>query len=207
ARLRIEYGVMENGWVSGREIDVFGTKDNGDPFVLNRSGTFQNTDYAVSSTDLLHGLTPTLVGTLGDPVTNLNNGVFNEVTFNNDETLTYALDLVTSPYGYNLTEIRTYGRHADDGRDGQNYRIEVSFVGTPDTFALLADVFYNPNTGLNPSNTETSIQPGAGYLAERVAKIRFNFTVGQENGWVKYCELDVQGVPVPPPSGAVVMFR
>jgi hypothetical protein len=112
--------------------------------------------------------------------------------------VTYALDTVSNPLGYNLTEIVTFGAW-DEGRDAQNINVLYSVVGAPSTFLALATIGFDPPF---PNNfSRVSLTPGVGeqFVATGVHSIRFAFP-SQENGGGGYRELDVIGFAVPEPT-------
>jgi hypothetical protein len=120
--------------------------------------------------------------------------------FPNHTTITFAFNLGAHPYGYSLSSIRTYAAW-DSGRDGQEYSVEYSNVGTPDTFISLTSITrYNPDFD-DDNSTMVQLTSSSGYLAENVAKVRFIFN-GFENGGTAFREFDIAGVANVPEPGA-----
>ena len=179
-----------------------------------------STGFTVANNDLIEGLSATVTGTAlgGNEGTSSNpavltNGTFGPadmsspgevVSISNDTTLTYQLDLVAWPYGYDITGIDSYSGWRDAGRDRQAFVVEVALVDDLATFLPLADVVYNPS-GLSPSDAAVFLtDPMGGALAQHVGAIRFVFGA-QENGYAGYRELDVFGditiVPEPATLG------
>jgi hypothetical protein len=113
--------------------------------------------------------------------------------------ITFNLDLVSSPLGYSVTEINTYTSHGDGGRDGQDYTVSYALVGSPTSFIDIASVGEFGGNGT----------PGSGKVAitdigiTNVAAVRFSFG-GQENSGTNFRELDVIGSAVPEPSAALL---
>ena len=163
--------------------------------------------FAVSATDLLSGITPTVTGTAlgGQEGTSsnpavLSNGTFGtaaavdgeSVSISNNTTLTYKLNTVAVPSGYDIAQIKTYSGWRDNGRDNQDYTVEYETVASPGTWVNFATgaVSFAPGT---PPSGEVTISSPTGLLATGVGQIRFVFGT-QENGYVGYRELDVFGV-------------
>jgi len=177
------------------------------------AGQTSSTAFAVANDDLIEGLAATVTGTAlnglegtsSDPLV-LTNGQFGAankndapgevVTIQSNTTLTYDLDLVASPPGYDITEINTYSGWNDAGRDDQHYTVQVALVGDLLTFLPLADVGFLSTSG----DAKVSLVDGLGDpMASGVGAVRFVFGT-QENGHVGYRELDIIGSPVPEPS-------
>ncbi len=95
-----------------------------------------------------------------------------EVT--NNLTLTYNLDLVTNPNGYDITAINTYTGWRDPGRDDQNYIVRVSFAQNPAAFVNLSTINFVPIAN-NPSSSSVSI--GGGVLASSVAAVSSSLSI------------------------------
>lgn len=127
------------------------------------------------------------------------------VAVGSNASVTYALDLVASPAGYDLLNIQTFAAW-DEGRDRQDIAISYATVADPTTFIALISYSFDPPEGLPFSGV--SVTPGAGdaFLAQGVAAIRFTFP-DQENGTGAYRELDVIGVSaVPEPATWALML-
>lgn len=146
----------------------------------------------------------------------------------NQVSLTFNLNLTTSPTGYNLTRILTYAGW-DSGRDGQEYTVEYSTASAPGVWLALASASRFDNTNFpimieeeiyddngdptdtyrlvpddSQSATLVELTPSSGFLAENVGALRFNFT-GFENGGTAYREFVVEGAgvsAVPEPAAA-----
>jgi hypothetical protein len=175
----------------------------------------QGTDYAVRSADLLQtsfgSVTAVNLEANGaEPI--LRNGTFDVGTGANERAtagagrfVEYALDTTLIPGGYTITNINTTGYWPDagsGGRSSQEYKVSVSFVGSPTTFVELV-----PNTdwtaGVLPTaglRTEVKLANGTGgalsngvTTAQNVARVRFDFGDGDPLGVNMYRELDVIG--------------
>ncbi len=184
--------------------------------------------YAVSASDLLHGLTPSDSGgnfaateiTGGLPV--LTDGVYGTITEPGgaaDRThlifaiagggadtgtfVTYTLNTASAPLGYDISSIAVYGGWNDNGRDQQLYTVAYSVIGSSD-FIDLTSVNFNPTIdGGQQSATLTTISDNSGpFVASGVDAIRFTFNnPAPENGYTGYAELDVFGVATVPEPG------
>jgi hypothetical protein len=184
-----------------------------------------STGFTVSSTDIINGTLPAVVGNISaeEGVTDpsgtgapLTNGLFgdpglpgggtdagNVVAVHNGVVLTYTLP--SFPGGFSITGINTYVGWRDPGRDAQNYDVLYSTVAAPGIFLPLATVNYNPGGAPSPSDTAVFLTDSTGQLANNVAAIRFSFPT-TENGFVGYRELDVFAVAtIPEPSTFVLM--
>ncbi len=182
--------------------------NTGSPIAPVVTTASSNSVFAVSNTDLIATRVPTITnGTIQsfeggstNPLT-LTDGTFglartslpypDAVTITPNLTLTYSLDTVTFPGGFDLTGIETYTGWRDSGRDNQNYIVRYSTVQNPTTFIDLATVNFVPAVN---SPTSGKVSLGGGLLAVNVAAVQFQFTT-VENGYVGYRELDVFGVP------------
>ncbi len=204
--------------------------------------------YGISSTDLLQTslAAPAIYsgGTFyrfGDPgyesnLTLLTDGSFggsggvpSASVLPDSTTLTFQLDTSAHSAGYTIDGIRTYAGW-DSGRDGQQYTVQYSLVGSATDFLSLATITRFDNTTFpthlvhhidfdfdtgdfleydsedpdtSQSATLVELTASSGPLAENVAALRFVFT-GIENGGTGYREFDVIGEAtvsaVPEPS-------
>ncbi|MEO8353421.1 MAG: PEP-CTERM sorting domain-containing protein, partial [Chthoniobacteraceae bacterium] len=188
--------------------------------------------YVVSSTDLINGLIPSDSSgdygfELSGGITVLNDGVYGTITEPGgaaDRThlafgvggggsgtgtfVTYALDIVTNPLGYDITSIAVYGGWNDNGRDQQLYTASYSLVGDP-AFIDFPLVDFNPAIAADlQSATRTIISEDAlPQLASGVDEIRFTFDNPMpENGYTGYAELDVLGTPTVPEPGSAALL-
>jgi len=119
-------------------------------------------------------------------------------------TLTFELNVVDHPAGYEISAIRTYAGWKGGGTQtyaNQKYTVEYRAVGSS-TWSLLQSVDYSPFTSLvdTPANTKVSLTASSGLVATGVAALRFNLAVptqsaGTNNGTVLQ-EIDVIGQPV-----------
>jgi VCBS repeat-containing protein len=180
----------------------------GTPVVTTNSsaGTFP-----VSNTDLLQGLSPVVTGTAlgGQEGTSsnpaiLSNGTFGPaglpdaaalaqtVSISNNTTLTYTLNTLANPLGYDISQIHTYSGWRDNGRDNQDYTVQYEQVGNPGVWVnFTGTVSFTPGT---PPSGQVSITSPTGFIATGVSAVQFVFG-NQENGYVGYRELDVIGTP------------
>jgi hypothetical protein len=112
--------------------------------------------------------------------------------------VTYTLG--SSPTGYDLTNIISYGGWSDAGRDQQRYTLYYSTVANPTNFTALFDVDFNPSnpTAVQSSTRATITSGNTAPLVKNVAAVKFDFTSladGAENGYVGFCEFQVFGTP------------
>jgi hypothetical protein len=181
--------------------------------------------YVVSTTDLINGVSPsasagdfTLESSGGLPV--LTNGVFGPIGVPNGTThpsfatagggngsgssVTYTLNTVASPTGYDLSNVVVYGGWNDNGRDQQAYTVAYSTVGAPGTFIDLATVNFNPaiGGGVQSATRATITEDTLLRLATGVAALRFTFAPAPENGYTGYAEIDVNGTATVPEPAA-----
>ena len=154
-------------------------------------------------------------------------GVSSASVLPNQVSLTFNFDLLASPAGYNLTSIKTYAGW-DSGRDGQQYTVQYSTAADPLVFLSLASVSRFDNTdfpivegyvwdpqledmvpGMVEDDSEAStlvqLYSDAGFLAENVAAVRFNFT-GVENGGTGFREFVIEGAEVAAVPEPAAMF-
>ncbi len=170
-----------------------------------------NTAPAVSATDLINGVAGVVTGsalggqegtssnvnvltdgTFGTANLNTPAGLASTVSIASNTTITYSLNTIAFPLGYNITGINTYSGWRDSGRDNQDYSIEFSTIANPLVFNLYNTLSLVANSGGGSSLTSTDT---SGLLATNVAAVRFVFG-NQENGYVGYRELDVFGVGI-----------
>ena len=113
---------------------------------------------------------------------------------------TYALNLATSPLGYDIKEIRMFTDQGGD-RAGQSYDIYYSLINAPGTFILLGTVS-TPHTDAGAVMTRTydsraGATPDAGpAILSGVAQIQFHVRPVGDYG-VVWREFDVTGTPSP----------
>jgi VCBS repeat-containing protein len=177
--------------------------------------------FPVATADLLTGLTPAVTGTAlgGQEGTSANpevlsNGQFGlaglpnavalseTVSIGNNTTLTYSLDTIASPAGYNIHQIHTYSGWRDAGRDNQDYTVQYATVANPGVFVdFTGAISFAPNPA---ASGQVSITSSTGFLATGVAQVRFVFG-NQENGYVGYRELDVIGSPMNPTTATITV--
>jgi autotransporter-associated beta strand protein len=117
------------------------------------------------------------------------------VTPNNNDTVTYALNVVAQPAGYDLTTFDSYATWGDSGRDNQNYTLQYSSVSDPGTFINIFTV--NNSDSATDKSTHTSLTDTTGVLATGVHSLRvvFGNPQGQENGYVGMSEFRATAVP------------
>lgn len=114
------------------------------------------------------------------------------VTPNNATTVSFPLDVVAQPAGYDLTTFDSYVIWGDSGRTNQNYTLQYSTVGDPTTFLTITAVANSDAP--DRKSTHTSITDTSGVLATGVHTIRI-VTGAQENGYVGFTELKARAVP------------
>ncbi len=174
--------------------------------------------FSVSATDLLQNLSGVRTGTglnadegtSRDPIV-LTNGSFGSIapplnqdalTIRDNTTLTYDFDISTYSLGYAISSIDVYSGWQDPGRTNQTYTVRYSTVGAPTTFIDLASVNYTATD----KNARTSLAAGTQLLATGVASLQFFFP-GQQNGYVGYREIDVQGYGIAPAATATITIN
>ncbi len=165
----------------------------------------QVTPYTVSSTDLINGMTPSVIG--GGPFTNeraagesaLTNGTYLTSTVDSFATggqfagtfLTYVFTTT------NISSVDVYGGWANNGRDELNFTLEFSSDGGTSFGSPIASGSFNPIVANNiTSATKVSISDSVGDLATGVNAMRINF-LPAENFWTGYAEVDVLAIPEP----------
>lgn len=115
------------------------------------------------------------------------------VTPNNGTTVTFPLDILAQPGGYDVTTFDSWVTWANTGRSNQNYTLQYSTVAEPTTWVPIATVVNGD--GPNPSlSTHTFISDTTGVLATGVHSLRI-VTNTQENGYVGFTELKARAVP------------
>jgi hypothetical protein len=189
------------------------------------------TNYAPSSVDLLHGLTPTTTGASFSGDTNaLNDGVSisgdltatgGNMYLNNANpgTVTMTIDLTGSVTGYDLFSIVSDAGWIANAQfhASQTYQVLVSLVGSSDYNPLVlttgavsdGNVSYDPFIGGGPGYTRVVITNNSGSaIASGVDGIRFIMTNSPlnniENDTV-YREIDVFGTASVPEPSAVLL--
>ena len=189
-------------------------------------------DYAPSSADLLHGLTPTTTGASFSGDTNaLNDGVSlsgdltgtgGNMYLNNANpgTVTMTFDLAGSVTGYDLSSIVSNAGWVANAQfhANQSYQVLVSLVGSLDYNPLVltsgavsgGNVSYDPFIGGSAGYTRVTITNDSGpAIASGVDSIRFIMTNSPlndvENDTV-FREIDVFGTAsaIPEPSAALL---
>lgn len=181
--------------------------NDGSVYTVSNSDLFQMSLSSVTSTGTFNGFA-------NNSLSLLTNGSFgaantsgvDSVAPNLGATITFSLNLLLSPLGYDITGLTTYVGW-DAGRDGQEYTVTYSTVFAPTTFLTLAMVpVFNP-TGIPFANAHTrvSLTDSTGLLAGNVAAIRFTFTQVEANGSA-YREIDAFGSPSVPEPGSVLLF-
>ena len=187
----------------------------------NGTNTLPHT-YAVSSTDLLNGLTPSNVtgnftqegtggpGVLTDglfpsPITRDGGGPFQFSAFatggnSGGTSLTYLLGIPR-----NIGSIAVYGGWQDSGRDQQSYSVLYSLATAPAVFIPLTTVDFNPPGTTSPQLSKVTLSDTTGVLASNVAALRFDFNA-TENGYSGYSEIDAfAAVPEPGATGLLAL--
>lgn len=193
------------------------------PLNVDKSYLTTNTPFSVSNTDLLQtslssatlggsaglgytGTVPLLYdGTFGAPGSDYDTSV----AFEGGAEVTFNFNTTLSPQGYNISSISTFASW-DSGRDGQEYTISYSLVGSPTTFNNVYTLpqFDPPGSGEYFSTRVSLSKPGGGDFLTGVAAIRFTFT-DFENGGTAFREIDVMGsavsaIPEPSTYAAIV---
>ena len=148
-------------------------------------------------TDLLQ---TSLSGVTGEVSAQWRSGIYNDGVAYSDNpyVITYALNVVANPLGYDIKEIRVFSGW-DAYRSGQSYDILYSFVGSPDTFLPLGTVL--THAGENGAVMTRTYDMSAGSTPDSgtriltgVAKIRFDFRNNASGYGTVFREFDVTGV-------------
>ncbi|MEI6078938.1 MAG: Ig-like domain-containing protein, partial [Verrucomicrobiota bacterium] len=101
--------------------------------------------------------------------------------------MTYNLGSGDNGTGYNLTGIRSLTAWGDSGRINPNYSVSYSLDGV--YFYPLATVNYTATSGASGTDVALGITG-----LTNVQSVKFDFSGGQQNGWVSYSELAVFGM-------------
>ena len=99
--------------------------------------------------------------------------------------ITYDLGSGANGVGYDITGIRSLSAWADGGRFKPKYAVSYSADGSD--FTTLWTVDYSTATG-NGADVSLAINS-----LHNVMYVRFDFSGGQQNGWVSYRELAIYG--------------
>ncbi|MEI7909692.1 MAG: autotransporter-associated beta strand repeat-containing protein [Verrucomicrobiota bacterium] len=207
AAIKIIFDRQENGYVGYREFIL---QDTPTTVCVDNGSRDDNTWPPLVGPNLLAGIAPadaapvshegssstwaTLTdGSLGDYTTPVSS-----CSPNNGQTVTYPLDLVAKPAGYDITSFESYGAWGSNGRDDQRYTLSYSTVADPTTFLPLTEVWnhteYNgPNSR---KSTRTRVTGNGGKLALGVAAIQLTFH-DQENGYTGFRELILRDTALP----------
>jgi len=119
------------------------------------------------------------------------------VTPNNNNTVTFPLDISVNTNGYNISQFDFYAAWPDSGRDNMDFKVEVSTVDAPAVFTQVAVVANHTVTPAISTHTRIT-EDTVGIVATRVhsVKITFGVPTGQENGWCGYREFIALGSAV-----------
>ena len=158
-----------------------------------------NQPYAVSSTDLLqcnvssvdtNGIVlfnegnPNTAGMLTDGTTGPGNREFCIAITSGS--ITYLLDTVKSPAGYDITGLDSYSGWQDNGRVNPNYVISFRKVGA----STYGDAITN-NYSFSLKETRVSVKD---LNLSNVDAVKLTFPATQQNGGVGYKEFDLFGM-------------
>lgn len=110
----------------------------------------------------------------------------------------FDLDLTTSPTGYFVNSIESFGGWNDAGRDQQSYTVAYQPLAGG-AFVDIATVNYNPPGG-TPTNSRVTLTD-LGIDAVAIRALRFTINA-QENGHCGYREFSAIGTPAAPVSSA-----
>lgn len=196
---------QENGYVGYREFVLQDTPVI--PCVMTEKNT-NNAFFVPAGPNLLAGLIPNEAApavhegssSTWDIVTDGSVGNFTSpatsVTPNNNDTLTYPLDLTAHPAGRTIYSFDSFCAWGSDGRDDQNYVLSYSTVGDPTTFIPITSVAARSEF-LNGSNraTHARVTSNGGPLATAVHSIRLTFQ-NQENGYTGFREFHLGDAPI-----------
>jgi len=114
------------------------------------------------------------------------------VTPNNGDSVTFPLDIVAQPAGYDITAFDCYCTWGDSGRSNQDFTLQYSTVADPATFNDIAII--SNHDAPDRKATHTSVTDTTGVLATGVHSVRMVFN-NQENGYVGYSEFKLSATP------------
>jgi len=80
-------------------------------------------------------------------------------TPNNGNSVTFPLNLVSKPEGYDITAFDSYCAWGSSGRDDQNYTLQYSTVADPATFTTLTTVANHSPRPTRPPISRVRNQP------------------------------------------------
>ena len=151
-------------------------------------------------------LTDNDAGYIASGATGSGSGYPGYVSVNNNSpvVVTYKLNTVAAPLGFDLTKIETFASWFDN-RSSQEYTVAVEYVGTPGTYTQLGGTFSINNAGGQGQATHIALADNANAVfATGVSAIRF--TLDTVDNWNGYREIDVYGVAtvIPEPAAAVL---
>jgi hypothetical protein len=186
--------------------------------------------YAVSSTDLINGLTPSAFagdfaavelsgglpvltdgayGTITEPggAPDRTHGAFGLGGGGSGTGTSATYSLTANPLGYNISSVAVYGGWNDNGRDQQLYTFSYSVVGDPSFITLPITVSFDSGApgGFQIANRTILTEDALPFLAMNVDAVRFDFPPGVENQYTGYAELDVIGLAVVPEPGSMLL--
>jgi len=169
----------------------------------------------VSATDLVNQGQPTLASITSDYVQTgdwgtvdvLNNGqnfsTFSSATFGGAFTVTFALDLSTNVFGYDISEINTYS-YWGDRLTNQQFKVLYTQVGSSDFVSLGTFT----NTLALGDHSKTSLTSDLGPIAANVSQIRFVLELNPSvaGAGTVWSEIDVFGTAAVPEPGTIAML-
>ena len=170
----------------------FNEANNTNVWTLPGGSNLLNGATATPATATVHEGSSSSWTTLTDGVLGAPSDKTATVTPNNGEMVTFPLDVVAQPGGYNLTAFDSYVTWGDSGRSNQNFTLQYSTVADPATFI---DIFTVANGDAPTDNsTHTSLTDTTGVLASQVHSVRLVFN-NQENGYVGLSEVKITATP------------
>jgi len=116
-------------------------------------------------------------------------------------TLTFRLNTVPAPRGYDITRILTFAGH-NDSRASQNYTVSLALASDPAKFIKLGTATVACSGGSSEiqwiGKSGAVLDAGKGCRATGVVAIRFDFEGRAKGGFDVYRELCVVGTPTAP---------
>jgi hypothetical protein len=173
------------------------------PFTVSNNDLLQSSIAGVTSSGNFNQEGAGGIPALADGVFVINGGNPSNnaplATVENNAFIEVSLNLATSPLGYDISSINTYGGWNDNGRDAQRFSLSYSLVGDA-TFLPLGSINFEPTAGGDPS----AIRATFGTALTGVDAVRIDFFPNQENGYAGLGEIDVIGMATIPEPGSAI---
>jgi hypothetical protein len=184
--------------IAGNTTGAGNVTTNGNFNLESQAGTRDVNTLTLNTTSLT-------IDNVGSPTTTSPNYVTCGGGSGSGSSIIYAL--TNSPNGSDVTNIVVYNGWANNGRDGQYYKVSYSTILAPTTFIPITTVFYLPSVAANtPVANRVAISFSTGApLAMNVANLKFDFasptSAGSfNNGYQGYAQIIVEGTNSAPPT-------